>query len=78
MEDYWNTNIQAGPLHIIAHHISLRRFEQIKRFLHISDAEEDIRQVEIKDKMMNSGISLSLLYQNCNSHLFNSIVQVLK
>jgi Transposase IS4 len=44
IKDYWNTNIHLGPLHTIASHISLRRFEQIKRFLHISDAEEDIRQ----------------------------------
>jgi Transposase IS4 len=44
IENYWNTNIQLGPLHTIAYHISLCRFEQIKRFLHISDAEDDIRQ----------------------------------
>jgi hypothetical protein len=44
IEDYWNTNIQLGPLHTIPSHISLYRFEQIKRFLHISDAEDDIRQ----------------------------------
>jgi Transposase IS4 len=31
-------------LHTIASHISLRRFEQVKRFLHISDAEDDIQQ----------------------------------
>jgi hypothetical protein len=44
VEDYWNTNIQAGPLHTIARYISLRRFEQVKRFLYISNVEEDIRQ----------------------------------
>ena len=44
IENYWNTNIQTGPLHTIPIHISLCRFEQIKRYLHISDAEEDIRQ----------------------------------
>jgi hypothetical protein len=43
IEDYWNTDIKGGPLHTIPIHISLCRFEQIKRFLHISDAEEDIR-----------------------------------
>ena len=44
IEDYWNTNINRGPLHTIPSHISLCRFEQIKRYLHISNSEEDIRQ----------------------------------
>jgi len=44
IEDYWNTSIQSGPLHTVAFHMSLRRFEQLRRFLHISNAEDDIRQ----------------------------------
>ena len=44
IKDYWNTDIHLGLLHTIPFHMSLRRFEQIKRFLHISDAEDDIRQ----------------------------------
>ncbi len=33
---YWNTDFNKGPLHLIPSHISLRRFEQIKRYCHIS------------------------------------------
>ena len=44
IENYWNTDIQSGPLHTVAYHISLCQFEQIKRFLYISDAKDDIRQ----------------------------------
>jgi hypothetical protein len=33
---YWNTDFNKGPLHSIPSHISLRRFEQIKRYCHIS------------------------------------------
>ena len=33
---YWNTDFNKGPLHSIPTHISLRRFEQIKRYCHIS------------------------------------------
>lgn len=30
VEDYWNINVQVGPLCIVAHYISLCRFEQVK------------------------------------------------
>lgn len=43
IEDYWQTDLKKGPLHTIPTHISLRRFEQIKRYLHISCPEEDVR-----------------------------------
>jgi hypothetical protein len=38
---YWNTDFNKGPLHSIPSHISLRRFEQIKRYCHISCPESD-------------------------------------
>jgi hypothetical protein len=44
IENYWNTNIQLGPLHAISFYISYCRFEQIKRFFYILDAKDDIRQ----------------------------------
>ena len=44
IEDYWNTKINSGPLYTIPFHISIRRFQQIKRYLHISNSEEDIQQ----------------------------------
>jgi uncharacterized protein (DUF779 family) len=42
IKDYWNTDIYLGPLHTIPFYISLRRFEQIKRFFYVSDAKNDI------------------------------------
>ena len=41
VEMYWNTDFNKGPLHSISNHISLRRFEQIKRYCHISCPESD-------------------------------------
>ena len=38
---YWNTDFNTGPLHIIPTHITLRRYEQIKRYCHISCSESD-------------------------------------
>jgi len=38
---YWNTDFNKGPLHSITNHLSLRRFEQIKRYCHISCPESD-------------------------------------
>ena len=38
---YWNTEIAKGPIHSIPSYLSLRRFEQIKRYLHISCIESD-------------------------------------
>jgi len=43
IEMYWNTDFNKGPLHTISTHISLRRFQQIKRFCHISCPESDER-----------------------------------
>jgi hypothetical protein len=43
IEMYWNTDFNKGPLHTISSHISLHRFEQIKRFCHISCLESDER-----------------------------------
>ncbi|PMD52736.1 uncharacterized protein K444DRAFT_704011 [Hyaloscypha bicolor E] len=36
IEIYWNSDFNKGPLHSITSHISLCRFEQIKRYCHIS------------------------------------------
>ena len=38
---YWNSDSNKGPIHTIKNHISLTRFEQIKRYCHISDSEYD-------------------------------------
>ena len=38
---YWNTEIAKGPIHSIPSYLSLHRFEQIKRYLHISCTESD-------------------------------------
>jgi hypothetical protein len=40
---YWNTDINKGPLHTLPYHMSLRRYEQIKRYCHISCSESDQR-----------------------------------
>ncbi|KAF8847383.1 hypothetical protein BDZ45DRAFT_330196 [Acephala macrosclerotiorum] len=44
VEMYWNTDFNKGPLHSISSHISLCRFEQIKRYCHISCLESDQRE----------------------------------
>jgi hypothetical protein len=38
---YWNSDPNKGPLHTVKEHISLTRFQQIKRYCHISDSESD-------------------------------------
>jgi hypothetical protein len=43
IKTYWNTDFNTGPLHTISNHISLCRFEQIKRYCHISCPESDER-----------------------------------
>jgi hypothetical protein len=43
IEMYWNTDFNKGPLHTVSSHISLCRFEQIKRFCHISCPESNER-----------------------------------
>jgi hypothetical protein len=43
IEMYWNTDFNKGPLHSISNHISLCRFEQIKRYCHISCFNSDER-----------------------------------
>jgi len=44
VEMYWNTDFNTGPLHSIASHISIYRFQQIKRYCHISCSESDERE----------------------------------
>jgi hypothetical protein len=34
--NYWNTDIKKGPLYTIPNYMSLNRWQQIKRYLHIS------------------------------------------
>jgi len=41
IEMYWNTDFNRGPLHTISNHISLCRFQQIKRYCHISCLKSD-------------------------------------
>ena len=41
IEMYWNTDFNKGPLHSISSRLSLCRFEQIKRYCHISNPEND-------------------------------------
>ena len=41
VEMYWNTDFNKGPLHSILNHMPLCRFEQIKRYCHISCPEND-------------------------------------
>jgi hypothetical protein len=43
LDMYWNTDFNKGPLHTISTYISLYRFEQIKRFCHISYPESNER-----------------------------------
>ena len=43
VEIYWNADFNKGPLHSISTHISLCRFEQIKRYYYISCPESDER-----------------------------------
>jgi hypothetical protein len=38
---YWNTDFNKGLLHLITTHISLVRFQQIKRYCYISDSVQD-------------------------------------
>jgi hypothetical protein len=44
IEMYWNTDFNKGPLHSISNHMSLNRFQQIKRYCHISNSEYDQEQ----------------------------------
>ena len=44
IEMYWNTDFNKGPLHSVVNHISLCRFQQIKRYCHISNYERDYEQ----------------------------------
>ena len=41
IKTYWNTDFNMGPLHTISNHISLCRFEQIKRYCHVSCPDSD-------------------------------------
>ena len=44
IEMYWNTDFNKGPLYSISSHISICRFQQIKRYCHISCPESDERK----------------------------------
>ena len=44
IEMYWNTDFNKGPIHSISSHISLCRFEQVKRYCHISCPENDEKE----------------------------------
>ena len=44
VEMYWNTDFNKGPVHLIANHISLCRFKQVKRYCHISCPENDEKE----------------------------------
>ena len=41
VEMYWNTDFNKGPLYSISTYITLRRFQQIKRYFYISYPEDD-------------------------------------
>jgi hypothetical protein len=41
IELYWNPDFTKGPLHTVSAHLSLRRFQQIKRYCHVSCPESD-------------------------------------
>ena len=41
---YWNTDRNKGTIHTISAHIALNRYEEIKRYCHISDVEDDERR----------------------------------
>jgi hypothetical protein len=43
IEIYWNIDFSRGPMHTISAHISLCRFEQIKRLCYISCPKSDKR-----------------------------------
>lgn len=40
LDCYWRKNIKQGPIHTPQFYITLNRFEQLKRYLHISDPRE--------------------------------------
>jgi hypothetical protein len=44
IEMYWNIDFNKGPLHSVLRHMSLCRFEQIKRYCHISCPENDEKE----------------------------------
>jgi hypothetical protein len=41
VEMYWNSDFNKGPLHSISRHISRCRFEQIRRYFHVSCPASD-------------------------------------
>jgi hypothetical protein len=48
---YWRQDIQQGQLHSPCRYMTLKRFEQIKRFLHISRPVADVsNKRQPKDK----------------------------
>jgi Transposase IS4 len=43
IELYWNSDFNKGPLHTISSHMPIMRFQQLKRYCHISYSESDER-----------------------------------
>ena len=44
VEMYWNTDFNKGPLYLIPSYISLCRFQQIKRYCHVSCLKSDEKE----------------------------------
>ncbi len=51
IEVYWNKDLKSSPIHTISSHIILSRFQQIKRYLHISCWETDERNNKKNDSI---------------------------
>lgn len=50
IDTYWRDDETGGPVHLPRLFMSLHRFEQLKRFIHISNPEEDAhREADAKD-----------------------------
>jgi hypothetical protein len=41
ISQYWNIDLNLGPIHTVSLHLPFYRFEQLKRFLHISNPNTD-------------------------------------
>lgn len=40
--DYWNTDLEMGPIHTISGQIAQTRFEQLRRYLHVGDPADNL------------------------------------
>ena len=43
IDTYWNSEKRKGTMHTFSTHITLNRYEEVKRYCHISNAEDDER-----------------------------------